>query len=66
VLLTPPTDRSGVETSKIPGLMPTTAPVAGGDTANSVKMPAKSTPPSAPAPTPAPSGAATPAPKAKA
>jgi RND family efflux transporter MFP subunit len=66
VLLTPPTDRSGVETSKIPGLMPTTAPVAGGDTANSVKMPAKSPPPSAPTPTPAPSGAATPASKAKA
>ena len=49
VLLTPPADRTGIETSKIPGLMPTTAPIAGGDTAASVKIPPK-TPP-------APSGA---------
>jgi len=51
VLLTPPTDHTGIATSTIPGLMPTTAPVAGGDTAKSVKMPAKS-----PAPAAAPAG----------
>jgi RND family efflux transporter MFP subunit len=41
VLLTPPVDRSGIATATIPGLMPTTAPVAGGDTARSVGMPSK-------------------------
>ena len=65
VLLTPPADRAGLETSKITGLMPTTAPVAGGDTANSVKMPSKSASPPTASPTPSPSGTAAPAPKAK-
>jgi len=41
VLLTPPTDRTGIDTETIPGLMPTTAPISGGDTAKSVKMPSK-------------------------
>jgi hypothetical protein len=41
VLLTPPADRTGIATSTIPGLMPTTAPVAGGDTARSVGIPSK-------------------------
>ena len=50
VLLTPPTERSGIATSTIPGLMPTTAPVAGGDTARSVKMPTKDSVRSAPTP----------------
>jgi hypothetical protein len=63
VLLTPPTDRSGISTSTIPGLMPTTAPIAGGDTAKSVKMPSRSATPAAPAPTPA--GAPAPATKSK-
>jgi len=53
VLLTPPTDHTGIATSTIPGLAPTTAPIAGGDTAKSVKMPGK-----APASGPAPAGAA--------
>jgi hypothetical protein len=53
VLLAPPTDRTGISTSTIPGLMPTTAPIAGGDTGKSVKMPSGSTAPTAPAPTPA-------------
>jgi RND family efflux transporter MFP subunit len=60
VLLTPPSDRTGIATNTIPGLMPTTAPVAGGDTAASVKLPPKT-----PA-TPAPSGAGTTAPAASA
>jgi len=49
VLLTPPTDRAGIATSTIPGLMPTTAPIAGGDTATSVKLPSKTPAPTAPA-----------------
>lgn len=66
VLLTPPTDRTGIETEKISGLMPTTAPIAGGDTAKSVKMPSKA--PGAAAPTPAappPAGASAPVTKSK-
>src|SRR5258705_3233339 len=39
VLLTPPADRVAVQTVTIPGLKPITAPVAGGDTAKSVKAP---------------------------
>jgi RND family efflux transporter MFP subunit len=56
VLLTPPADRTGVETVVIPGLRPITAPVAGGDTAKNVKAP---TP--APRPAAGPSAAPTPA-----
>jgi hypothetical protein len=41
VLLTPSADRTGIATASIPGLMPTTAPIAGGDTAKSVKVPTK-------------------------
>jgi hypothetical protein len=54
VLLTPPADRVAVQTVTIPGLKPITAPVAGGDTAKSVKapMPASRTG-AAPAPAPA-------------
>jgi hypothetical protein len=53
VLLTPPSDRSGISTERIPGLMPTTAPIAGGDTAKSVKMPSKSPSPATTVPPPA-------------
>jgi RND family efflux transporter MFP subunit len=66
VLLTPPADRSQIATSKIPGLMPTTAPVAGGDTAASVKLPSKPSAPAASAPVGAGASApAAPAVKAK-
>jgi multidrug efflux pump subunit AcrA (membrane-fusion protein) len=61
VLLAPPADRTGIATSTIPGLMPTTAPIAGGDTAKSVKMPSKDSLRSAPM-APA-AGAVAPAPK---
>jgi RND family efflux transporter MFP subunit len=61
VLLTPPANRADIATETIPGLAPTTAPVAGGDTARSVKLPSK---PDVPAAPPA-AGAAAPAPKAK-
>jgi multidrug efflux pump subunit AcrA (membrane-fusion protein) len=61
VLLTPPSDRTGIETEKIPGLMPTTAPIAGGDTAKSVKMPPKAAAPA----TPPPAGASAPVTKSK-
>jgi hypothetical protein len=40
VLLTPPADHASVQTVVIPGLQPITAPVAGGDTAKSAKVPA--------------------------
>jgi hypothetical protein len=63
VLLTPPTDRTGIATATVPGLMPTTAPIAGGDTANSVKMPSKS--PGAATPAPGTAAPAAPAVKAK-
>jgi RND family efflux transporter MFP subunit len=56
VLLTPPADRTGVQTVVIPGLRPVTAPVAGGDTAKNVKAPTPASRPAAspsPAPTPA-------------
>ncbi|MEO8621651.1 MAG: HlyD family efflux transporter periplasmic adaptor subunit [bacterium] len=49
VLLTPPTDKTGIRTDSIAGLKPITAPVAGGDTAKSVKVPAAIAPPPAPA-----------------
>jgi multidrug efflux pump subunit AcrA (membrane-fusion protein) len=55
VLLTPPSDKASIKMASIPGLKPITAPIAGGDTAKSVKMPAP--PPGAPvgkAPAPAP------------
>jgi hypothetical protein len=53
VLLTPPTDRTGIQTENIPGLMPTTAPISGGDTAKSLKLPSKTPAPAAPPPAPA-------------
>jgi RND family efflux transporter MFP subunit len=43
VLLAPPADRAGIQTVSIPGLKPITAPVAGGDTAKSVKAPIPAT-----------------------
>jgi multidrug efflux pump subunit AcrA (membrane-fusion protein) len=45
VLLAPPADRTNIGTEIIKGLAPVTAPVTGGDTAKSVRMPP---PPSAP------------------
>ena len=54
VLLTPPADHAGVQTVVIPGLQPSTAPVAGGDTAKSIKTPT-------PAPRPAAGPSAAPA-----
>jgi len=57
VLLTPPADRGGVQTVVIPGLQPITAPVAGGDTAKSIKAPM-------PAPRPVAVPTAAPAPAA--
>jgi hypothetical protein len=68
VLLVPPTDKSDVKVEKIDGLKPITAPVASGDTAKSVKVPAvvpppaggftravgTPAPPATPAPVPAP------------
>jgi RND family efflux transporter MFP subunit len=45
VLLAPPTDKSGISTSTIPGLKPTTAPTAGSDTAKGVSIPTGKTPP---------------------
>jgi multidrug efflux pump subunit AcrA (membrane-fusion protein) len=47
VLLAPPTDKTGISTSTIPGLKPTTAPALGSDTAKGVSIPASKTPPSA-------------------
>src|SRR3982751_133499 len=43
VLLAPPPDHTGIQTVSIPGLKPITAPVAGGDTAKSVKAPIPAT-----------------------
>ncbi|MDB4914588.1 MAG: secretion protein HlyD family protein [Gemmatimonadetes bacterium] len=40
VLLAPPADKTGIKTETIPGLKPITAPVASGDTAKSVNVPA--------------------------
>jgi hypothetical protein len=57
VLLTPPTDKTGIKTETIPGLMPITAPVAGNDSAKKVQMPATKPP--------APAAAAPAAPKTK-
>jgi len=55
VLLTPPADRTGVQTVVIPGLRPVTAPVAGGDTAKNVKAPTPASRPAAgPSAAPAP------------
>jgi hypothetical protein len=66
VLLAPPTERTGIATENIPGLAPTTAPVAGGDTAKSVKLPSKTPAPSAtPRAAPAPTAGVAPAVKAK-
>jgi RND family efflux transporter MFP subunit len=62
VLLTPPTDKTGIKTETIPGLKPITAPIAGNDSAKSVTMPATKT---APAPMKMPAPAATPAASAK-
>ena len=54
VLLTPPADHAGVQTVVIPGLQPITAPVAGGDTAKSIKTPPPALRPAAgPSATPA-------------
>ena len=49
-----PADHAGVQTVVIPGLQPVTAPVAGGDTAKSIKTPT-------PAPRPAAGPSAAPA-----
>jgi multidrug efflux pump subunit AcrA (membrane-fusion protein) len=69
VLLAPPADKADVRTETIPGLKPVVAPVAGGDTAKSVNMPAKAGPTPVPAPSPGPAkpapAAAAPAVKAK-
>ena len=54
----PPTGRAS-RRQTIPGLKPTTAPIAGGDTAKSVKMPAEA---AGAAPQPAPTPPAPPAP----
>ena len=43
VLLAPPADKTGIATSTIPGLKPTTAPTAGSDTAKGVSLPAAKT-----------------------
>ena len=61
VMLAPPANRAELETKIIPGLKPVTAPIAGGDTAKSVKVPEK---PAAPSAAPSAAPAATPA-KAK-
>src|SRR5204863_1678421 len=45
VMLAPPADKTGISTDIIKGLQPVTAPVAGGDTALSKKMPSTSAPP---------------------
>ncbi len=45
VLLAPPTDKTGITTSTIPGLKPTTGPALGSDTAKGVSIPASKTPP---------------------
>jgi hypothetical protein len=39
VLLTAPTDKSGIKTITIPGVKPVTAPATTGDTAKSVTLP---------------------------
>ena len=39
VLLTPPTDKTGIKTITIPGVKPSVAPGSGGDTAKSVTLP---------------------------
>jgi hypothetical protein len=55
VLLSVPTDKTGIKTITIPGLKPITAPTAGSDTAKSVTLPA-TTKPAPPKPsTPKPS-----------
>ena len=68
VLLAPPTDKARIRTDTIAGLKPITAPVAGGDTAKTVKVPATMPPapagmtpmakPAVPAPAPAPAAKA--------
>jgi RND family efflux transporter MFP subunit len=45
VLLAPPQDKTGISTSTIPGLKPTTAPAVGSDTAKGVSLPAGNKPP---------------------
>jgi multidrug efflux pump subunit AcrA (membrane-fusion protein) len=59
VLLAPPAERAGIKTETIPGLKPVTAPVAGGDTARSAKVPSGPTPSTAAPSKPAPSAAKT-------
>jgi multidrug efflux pump subunit AcrA (membrane-fusion protein) len=54
VLLAPPTDKSGINTSTIPGLNPVAPPSMTGDTAKSIPLPAQKTP--VPSPTPKPKG----------
>lgn len=54
VLLAPPTDKSGINTSTIPGLKPAAPPSTVGDTAKSVSLPARKTP--VPSATPTPKG----------
>jgi RND family efflux transporter MFP subunit len=43
VLLSPPTDKTGIATATIPNLKPSTGATAGADTAKSVSLPAKTT-----------------------
>lgn len=54
VLLAPPTDKSGISTSTIPGLKPAAPPSTTGDTAKSVSLPARKAP--VPSATPTPKG----------
>ena len=54
VLLAPPTDKTGIRTSNIPGLKPAAPPSTAGDTAKSVSLPATRAP--APSATPKPKG----------
>jgi len=44
VLLTPPTDKTGISASNIPGLKPTTAPAVASDTAKGVALPGAKNP----------------------
>jgi multidrug efflux pump subunit AcrA (membrane-fusion protein) len=64
VMLTVPTDKTGIKTEIIPGLKPVVAPTAGADTGTSVTLPAGKTPVPA-AKTPAATPGTTPASSAK-
>jgi multidrug efflux pump subunit AcrA (membrane-fusion protein) len=60
VLLTQPTDKTGIKTETIPGLKPVTAPTTGSDTAKGVTLPGGKKPPSPYTSTPAPAAAPSP------